>query len=411
MRLRLGLTVTALAATGCPSESSDNEETPTTVGITSMSTGGSDTGGDDLPNDDDAGITTDDPTMADDSDGGGTTEGMNCGEESFELEAVPPNVVVVLDRSGSMADNSWDGDDDPGTPDVTRWNSLYNVVESVVTSFNDDINFGAQYFPSDSAFDQLGQGACLVDASPEVPVDAMNADAVLASLEPPGTEDLMGATPATAGVESALEHLLGLDDQVDRFMILVTDGAANCSSDADPDTNCPGVGCELMENYDERLPTVVGAAFEDEGIPTFVVGIDVDPAAGLVGVGDDGQVEADTYVRLNDVAEAGGRALDGDEKFFNAQNEIELQSALDQIAGQVFSCIVPLASEPLHPDFIEVNIGGEDWLRVEDCETEDGWVYVNPDGPYDAIELCGEACETLGAQGLLDVTFGCPPPG
>jgi len=355
--------------------------------------------------DDDAGVTTDTP-----ADGDSSTGEMNCGEENFQLDAVPPNVMLVLDRSGSMADNVWDGDARPGTPDVTRWNSLYNVVDSVTSSFNADINFGAQYFPSASAQDQLGTLACLVNNSPEVAVDAMNAEAVLASLEPADTADLMGATPATAGVQSALSHLQGLDDGVDRFIILVTDGAANCGEASD-ETNCPGLGCELMENYDDGLPTLVASAFDDEGIPTYVVGIDVDPTAGLVGVGDDGQVEADTFVRLNDVAVAGGRALDGDEKFFNAQNEIELQSALDEIAGQVFSCTLPLANEPLAPDFVVVEVGGMVWDQVSDCGTEDGWVYTNPKGPFDAIELCGEACSALGQQGNLDVTYGCPPPG
>ena len=49
--------------------------------------------------------------------------------------------------------------------------------------------------------------------------------------------------------------------------------------------------------------------------------------------------------------------------------------------------------------------------QVTDCATEDGWVYSNPDGPYDAIILCGTACDALGAAGTLDATFGCPPPG
>ena len=127
---------------------------------------------------------------------------------------------------------------------------------------------------------------------------------------------------------------------------------------------------------------------------------------------------------LNEVAVAGGRALEdtGDctdamgmaidcPRFFNASNEIELQSALDEIAGQVFSCTLPLSNEPLAPEFVEVEVGGMAWEMVGDCTTEDGWVYTNPDGPYDAIELCGAACQALAEAGTLDVTFGCPPPG
>ena len=34
-------------------------------------------------------------------------------------------------------------------------------------------------------------------------------------------------------------------------------------------------------------------------------------------------------------------------------------------------------------------VGGVDIPRVDDCSTEDGWVFSNPDGPYDSLELCG----------------------
>jgi hypothetical protein len=402
---------------GCPSSSpSDDGNGPTgpSSGITigDGSGDGSADGSGGTVGDDDDGI---DPSMPV---GDSSTGEMNCGEQSFVLQAVPPNVALVLDRSGSMKDFLWDADGNAGTPDITRWNSLYNVVESVVGEFDAELNLGAAFFPSDNAFQQLGQGACITNATPEVPVEPLNGAAVLAAMPPAASTDLVGATPATAGVESALGHLLTLDPNVDRFMILVTDGAANCGADADT-TDCPGIGCDLMESYDERLPIVVGDAFDMEAIPTFVVGIDIQDA--WVGVGadgmpgtaddDDGQVAANTFERLNDVAIAGGRAQDGDEKFFNAQNEIELQSALEEIAGQVFSCTVELDPPPENPEFVEIEIGGMPVDRVRDCATEDGWVYTNPDGPYDAIQLCGSACEMLGATGELDATFACPPAG
>jgi hypothetical protein len=32
---------------------------------------------------------------------------------------------------------------------------------------------------------------------------------------------------------------------------------------------------------------------------------------------------------------------------------------------------------------------------VNNCQNEDGWVYTNPNGPYDSIELCGAACDAV----------------
>ncbi|MCR9166171.1 MAG: VWA domain-containing protein [bacterium] len=405
MHKHLTLAGVLLVAAGCPSsEPADETMSAGSGGIDSLSGTGTET----------SDPSTTSTTSATDPDGSGgsssTGDELNCGEEEFVLEAVPPNVVLVLDKSGSMVFNSWDADNDPMTEEETRWRSLHDVVSFVVGSFEAEINFGAVLFPSTAAIEELGAGACIVNAEPEVPVASNNADGVLDGIPSAGaTSTIIGATPATAGIQTALTHLKTLDENIDRFMILITDGAANCGADADT-TECPGPGCGLMEVYDGNLPTVVGDAFTVDGVPTFVIGIDI--LDDLVGEDpNDGQVAANTFTELNTVAEAGGRAREGDEKFFNATNEIELQDALSEIAGQVVSCTIPLSEEPTDPDFVEIEIGGMLYERIEDCETEDGWTYLNPEGPFDAIQLCGAACDALADSGELDATFGCPPPG
>lgn len=394
------LSVTAGCPSADPAEDTAGEPSSGLGSFTGTdSEGSSDTG------DVTTGVATD-PTGSGSSD----TGDLNCGEQEFVLEAVPPNVMLVLDKSGSMVQNSWDADADPSTGEETRWQSLHDVVSFVVGTFETEINFGAVLFPSTAAIAELGAGACVVSNTPEVPVAASNADGVLGGIPGAGaTSTINGATPATAGIQTALTHLKTLDENIDRFMILITDGAANCGADADT-SMCPGQGCGLMEDYDANLPTVVGDAFSTDGVPTFVIGIDIrDEVQGSDPM--DGQVSANTFVELNTVAEAGGRALEGNERFFNASNEVELQAALAEIAGQVVSCTIPLNPEPTAPDFVEIEIAGEAVERVEDCATEDGWVYVNPEGPYDAIELCNAACDALANNGELDAVFGCPPSG
>ena len=394
--------VLLVVAGGCPA-SDPAEETAGegSGGIDSIS--GTDTSTD--PTDD---STTGEDTTNPDASGSSSTGELNCGEQEFVLEAVPPNVVLVLDKSGSMVQNSWDADGDPVTAEETRWRSLHDVVSFVVGTFEAEINFGAVLFPSTSAIAELDAGACFVNTDPEVPVAALNADGVLGGIPQANatTSTIVGATPATAGIQTALDHLKTLDASIDRFMILITDGAANCSADADT-SMCPGTSCGLMVEYDSNLPLVVGDAFMTDGVPTFVIGIDIFDGV----VSEPGQVAVNTFTELNAVAEAGGRAREGSEMFFNATNEIELQEALAEIAGQVVSCTIPLSEEPTDPDFVEVEIGGMLFPPVEDCETQDGWVYVNPEGPYDAIQLCNAACDALAESGELDATFGCPPPG
>ncbi len=399
---RLGTVVVFSTLLACAEEPRGDATASATV-PTSLDDGSGDDGGSS-----ETAVGTDESSIDESSTAQDATTGTpNCGEEEFKLAAVPPNVMLVLDKSGSML-TEWDADDDPFTPDITRWSSLYSVVDFVVVNFDMEINFGANLFPAMDATNALGAGACGVENVPEVPVMAENALAVLMGIPPQDTMDIQGATPATAGVETAVAHLDMLDPSVGRFMILVTDGAANCGEDADT-SQCPGIGCGLMEEYDARLAQVVGDALTQDGIPTFVVGIDI--VDELLGVGDDGQTEANTFEELNLVAIAGGKPREGDEKFFNANNEVELMEALSEIAGQVTTCVVPLESASMHPDFVEIEIAGVEIPRVEDCATEDGWVWVDPDGPYDAIELCGAACTQLAEAGDVDITFGCPPAG
>lgn len=331
-----------------------------------------------------------------------------CGEANFVLEAVPPNVALVLDKSGSMVIETWDADQDDSTPDVTRWLSLHNVVSFILDSFDEKVNFGAVLFPSEDALSQFSPEGCAMQSSPEVPVAPSNGAAILDAIPgaTAGDNRIQGGTPAAEGVRVAREHLMTLDPTIERFMILVTDGAANCSDDF---PECSEPGCDLFEVYDEDLPAVVQEAFDVDGIPTFVVGIDI--LDEVIGEGEfDGRPAVNTFEKLNEVSEAGGRARDSDEKFFNALNEADLQEALEQIAGQVFSCTVPLTPAPDHPRFVEIEIDGETVPKVEDCETEDGWVFVDEE-TFDTIRLCNVACSMLGIDGKLDAIYKCPPPG
>ena len=99
------------------------------------------------------------------------------------------------------------------------WNSLYAVVEFMVTTFEAQINFGANLFPSKAAKAVYGAGACTVNGTPEVGVAPDNADEILAAIPAQTATNLEGATPATAGVEAAVAHLdaaLALPPDLDR---------------------------------------------------------------------------------------------------------------------------------------------------------------------------------------------------
>ena len=328
----------------------------------------------------------------------------NCGEFGVSVPVLASNVVLVLDKSGSMVSNSWDHDADPETAFVTRWRSLYEVVEQLVAGFDLSLRLGAVLFPRIDATGEYNVNACLVDDAPLVAVGANNGAAVLAALPGPGSvAEIKGGTPAARGIAVAFEHLLGIQDGLPRVMVLVTDGAANCRSDAMGEY-------ERFESYDDSLLPLVAEAYA-AGIPTFVVGIDIaDEVSPNVQDGNPNGVN--TYAKLNELADAGGvPRADPAERFYNAGNQIELNAALTAIAGAVVSCTIVLDPAPTFPSYVELNVGGVDFggALAGECAGQDGWRYV--DAEKTTIELCGQACALFQQSGALNAFYRCPPSG
>ncbi len=338
-----------------------------------------------------------------DGDSGGTADDTagdelpgNCGASTFMLEHRPTNVVLVLDKSYSMVDNSWNHDANPATADVTRWHSLYDSVGFIIDEFDDGLNFGAVLFPAVDVPDNEWQNACAVALEPDAPVTPLGGQAVLAALPDRDSVAIFGGTPASEGISTALNHLRSLDPELPRAMILITDGAANCLAGTSDQA--------VFDLYDTNLPALVASAFNEEEIPTYVVGIDI--IDGIANFPQD-----NPYERLNEVAIAGGFPQPGAEKFHNAQDEDELRSAISQISSQI-GCVVPLDEVPAQPDLLSIYIDGELVPWVDSCEDEAfGWRYTNPMGPYDEIELCADACDALHNIGTLSATYNCVPQG
>ncbi len=179
-----------------------------------------------------------------------------------------------------------------------------------------------------------------------------------------------------------------------------TEGPANCSADG-------MIEAERSEVYDDSLHPLVAGAFTDAGIVTHVVGLEI--ADSVTGDEKDGSPDAiNPFIKLNELAVLGGRPRpDPKQRFHHASDQIELQAAFDAIVADLLRCVLPLPDEPAHPDFVEVNVAGTQLPHVQDCSGEDGWVYVNPNGPFDAIELCGSACQDLAVAGEAGVEFFC----
>jgi hypothetical protein len=238
-------------------------------------------------------------------------------------------------------------------------------------------------------------------------VAANNAVPLLLGIPTANSQNIRGGTPASSGMSSAIDHLLDIDDGDPAAIILVTDGAANCRTDA-------ANHFERFESYDVNLPTIVADAYNDLAIPTYVVGIDISmnvtQTTGVNNHPPDGEPDAiSPYAKINEVALAGGKPKDGNEAFYATSNEIELQAALQAIVDDAVSCTIILDPVPAFPNLMEVVIDGMDVPKVMDCGSEDGWVFTNPMGPYDSIELCGSWCEAAADAELVKAEYFCDP--
>ncbi|KIG16784.1 hypothetical protein DB30_04128 [Enhygromyxa salina] len=288
----------------------------------------------------------------------GTEGGMGCGGEVYQATAIPPNVLIVQDRSGSMDQKVGD--------EGTKWALAKAAIEQVVTDFSEEVYFGLMLYPGlDPACKQgksCGPGGVSVDVGPETGM------AITSAL---GDADTCSLGTPTAETLDILQDYAGLKDLGrSNYVLLITDGQSSC---------------------DDPVPMVEALLEQDPPIKTFVVGF------------GDG-VDA---TELNDMAKAGGTALEGDQMYYQAGDAQSLVNAFADIAGSVLSCSFVLDVVPPDPDKLYVYINDMEILR--DLGHDDGWDY---ELDTNQVTFYGPPCELLQSGQIMDLqfVFGCPEP-
>jgi hypothetical protein len=284
-----------------------------------------------------------------------------CGCEGvrFQGDLVPPNMLISLDRSGSMTSNNV-----PGTsPTKNRWTVAKEAVAAVLDEHGDEIRFGLKLWPgSNLACNQGGScspGAIFVDPDDGT---ASDINSVLA-----GASTCSYGTPITGSLDSLLDDDRLMDAGRANYVILITDGQQqNCSGD-------PVAAVTALRN---QTPSV----------RTFVVGFS-------------GDVDAQ---QLSDMAEAGGTARPGTPSYYQADDDAALAAAFDAIAGSVLSCSYVLDGTPPSDD-LYVYFGTD----PVDRDGANGWDY---DMGSNTITFHGAACAALQAGEVTDLSiiYGCP---
>ena len=380
-----GSTMTTTEATSATT-STTSEETMTTL------SGGSSTTG---PECDEGGGCGVDEECVD-----GVCELLVCEPQTITRGYSEPLVMLLVDKSRSMVTNTWDHDGNPETLPETRWKTLHGTLSAVAVGEEANVDFGLKLFPDIGVPAGYESAACGVSASPDIAI-APGASASIASVLPDADATSMmstiaGGTPASAAILGAVQQLLEFE-QTDRalFILMLTDGAANCRSNAADDN-------ERFESYDESVIISAQEAVA-AGVEVGVLGLDVSGEANPAAV--DGK--PDSVVPLEVVtalALSGGLPMIDGAAFTNAVDQSTLEVGLGGLL-KVMRCTIVATPPPAGALLSGVSVGGAavPSLAGDDCGLEVGWLDLGGD----RLRLCGEACASYLSGESLGLDYVC----
>lgn len=308
------------------------------------------------------------------SDAGDASEAsVGCTPGDIPLTAAEPEVMFVLDRSGSMNTQFSGGQ--------SRWQVLTTALAATLPTVDQSMEIGALIFPSGTTNDN-----CSVPASPNLSPALGNVNPLLNLLQStsPG-----GATPTADAIDSAASLLLGLRAATSaRALVLATDGAPNCNSALDPSScTCAngntGRGCrnDADQCLDDTRTVARITAASSEGIPTYVIGI----------ADSNDSTFSDV---LNAMAQAGGRPLTGEAtSYYPARSQSDLESAITTIRDQVGACTYLTTSVPDAAGSISLTLDGV--VIPFDPTGKSGWSWADENNGE--ILLFGSTCLSVAA--------------
>src|SRR6185312_14238874 len=154
----------------------------------------------------------------------------NCGLFQFQPTPKAADIMMVLDRSGSMKDIP-----DGSTGTLSKWEIVAPALEQAVTATTSSIAWGLKTFPEAST-DGTSDCSVAVTGLIDVPVAAM----------------------------AGANYLKTLTDTNPKYLLLATDGEPDCVGTT-----------KSSSSADTATVTAVGNALK-AGFPTFVVGISTD---------------------------------------------------------------------------------------------------------------------------------------
>ena len=325
------------------------------------------------------------------NDGLTTTPDANCGAKSKTASKVAPDILILLDRSGSMNDDINDQmcrpDGGIGAPagcgPDSKWAKVTPAITQVVSETEADVNWGLKFFP-DSA-----TAICSVSTTAAVPVGPRNAAAIAAAIMGATTANggVMGfnGTPTRSAAAGATTYMMGLTDMSPKYILLATDGLPTCANNS------------AMADDSAAAVTAVDTA-RMAGFPTFVVGIAT------------GGATSDTT--LSNLANAGGLPRAGTPTYYPVSSAADLAAAIRTLIGVAATCTFQIGPPPTSDgttDLKFIKVFGDNLEIMKDTSHANGYDYT--DSTMNAIQVYGPLCDQIMSGAIHDVTvaFTCIP--
>jgi hypothetical protein len=283
---------------------------------------------------------------------------MNVG-----VQAIPPDILVLQDASGSMKNDDNDKGCSGGCGANSKWSQVTAGLSQVIMNTQAMVNWGVKFFAD-------GSGQCGVNPGVAVAIAPNNASAITTAYS---NTTPSSATPTQQALDASVAYMQTLTDSNPKYILVATDGEPNCP------TGCSGSTCTNTPNTAQEMATEqsVSAAVA-AGFKVFVVGI--------------GNV-ASAVTTLNQMAMNGGEAqTGGSTSYYAATDPTTLQNALNAIVGQIASCTISLSTAP--SGFTNVAISADTASGTIEIPQDptNGWSYS---ADMKSVNLNGTSCADL----------------
>jgi hypothetical protein len=333
-----------------------------------------------------------------------------CEQQVAQAGPVVPDIMIVLDRSQSMApaippgvtcgddisywlniavcfavdcaappylDTVVCGGTNPA-PGVDRWTPAVQGIKTLTQQFQSKISFGLTVFPGDGSSGRMGD--LCAPGTQRVPTGLNTAGAIAMNLD---RTQPSGATPTAAALQAVHQQIMMKMSDPDarvppQYVLLVTDGQPTCPNANGNTINAGGL------QQDHALTIQALDALTAAGVKTYVLGYDasVDPALAMA---------------LDQFAMHGGTGT-----FHPVKDAASIVEQFAKITASVASCSYQLDKMPHDPSYVLVKLDD----KQLDLNVPDGW---SIDGLNVTIQ--GAACTKLkdGDPHRLVVTVECDP--